>query len=126
MHGCYQHFPAHFTFTYHCRGWASLAVQTASFRCPRHKGNFDADLAVLENAHLHLNILAVGSRRYSAFSIKQKLPTYVVVNLAGSYEILPNFTVFGRIDNLLDEEYEEVPGYGTSRVAGYGGFRVSF
>ncbi len=96
------------------------------FRRPRHKGSFDADLAVLENAHLHLNILAVGSRRYSAFSTKQKLPTYVVVNLAGSYEILPNFTVFGRIDNLLDEEYEEVPGYGTSRVAGYGGFRVSF
>ncbi|HHJ38998.1 MAG: hypothetical protein AXA67_10980 [Methylothermaceae bacteria B42] len=100
--------------------------ENALFNRPRHKGSFDADLAILENGHLHLNVLTVGSRRFSSFSVKQKLPTYVVVNLAGSYQILPNFTVFGRINNLLDKEYEEVPGYGASRVAGFGGFRLSF
>ncbi|BCX81269.1 vitamin B12 transporter [Methylomarinovum caldicuralii] len=95
-------------------------------RRPRHKGSFDADLTLTEAAHFHVNVLTVGSRRFSAFSIKRKLPGYVVVNLAGDYRINRWLTLYGRIDNAFDQEYEEVPGYGTSRVAGYGGFRLTF
>ena len=95
-------------------------------RRPRHKGSFDADLAITENGHFHVNVLMVGSRRFSSFAYREKLDPYVVVNLAGSYRVTSNLTLFGRIDNALDMEYSEVPGYGTSRVAGYGGVRLSF
>ncbi len=95
-------------------------------RRPRHKGSFDADIALTETAHFHVNVLVVGSRRFSAFSIKRKLSNYTVVNLAGDYRVTPWLTLYGRIDNAFDQEYEEVPGYGTSRVAGYGGFRLTF
>ena len=51
---------------------------------------------------------------------------YTLVNLAGSYDINKNLQVFSRIDNLLNKQYEDVYGYGTSGVAGYGGVKVSF
>ncbi len=95
-------------------------------RRPRHKGSFDADLALSEKGRLHVNVLMVGSRRFGPFDIKQKLPGYVVVNLAGSYRLTPWLSLYGRIDNAFDQEYEEVPGFGTSRVAGYGGVRLTF
>ena len=96
------------------------------FNRPRHKGSFDADIAVTEAGHLHVNILMVGSRRFSSFSVRQELDPYVLVNLAGNYRLTDFLTLYGRINNLLDTEYSEVPGYGTSRVAGYGGFRLTF
>ena len=34
--------------------------------------------------------------------------------------------VYGRIENVTDEDYEEVPTYNTGGAAGYVGFRYSF
>jgi vitamin B12 transporter len=34
--------------------------------------------------------------------------------------------IYGRIDNLLDEQYEEVWTYGSAGRAAYAGLRVSF
>ncbi|WP_279247016.1 hypothetical protein [Candidatus Litorirhabdus singularis] len=34
--------------------------------------------------------------------------------------------VCGRVENLLDEDYEEVPTYNTTGTAGYAGVRWSF
>ncbi len=95
-------------------------------RRPRHKGSFDADIQVTEKGHLHVNVLVVGSRRFSSFAYREALDPYVLVNLAGSYQLTRYLSLYGRIDNALDMEYAEIPGYGTSRVAGYGGFRLSF
>jgi outer membrane cobalamin receptor len=33
--------------------------------------------------------------------------------------------IFGRIDNLFDEDYEETGGYGTPGLSFFGGVRVS-
>jgi vitamin B12 transporter len=49
-----------------------------------------------------------------------------VANLGGSYRINDNFRLFARIDNLFDKKYEELYGFGTSRIAGYGGVTVNF
>jgi vitamin B12 transporter len=49
---------------------------------------------------------------------------YTVVNLSGTYKISEQFTVFGRIANLFDEDYEEVKGFGTKGFSAYGGLRV--
>jgi vitamin B12 transporter len=34
--------------------------------------------------------------------------------------------MFGRIENLLDKDYEEVLGSGTPGITGYGGIRLSY
>jgi vitamin B12 transporter len=48
------------------------------------------------------------------------------VNLAVSYDITKNFQLFGRVENLLDKEYEEAKGFGTPGLSFFGGIKLSF
>jgi vitamin B12 transporter len=52
------------------------------------------------------------------------LDSYTLVNLAGSIRAGGGFEVFGRIQNVFDEEYEEAGGYGTLGRSGYVGLRA--
>jgi vitamin B12 transporter len=51
---------------------------------------------------------------------------YAVVNFAMEYEINSHFSIFGRIDNLTNEQYAEVFGFPNLGRAAYGGFKVRF
>ncbi len=51
-------------------------------------------------------------------------PNYKVINLAVNYDVNPHLTVFGRIDNLLDQHYQNPIGYEHAGLAVYGGIRV--
>lgn len=53
------------------------------------------------------------------------LKDYPVVNLSASYNVTDQIQLFGRIDNLLDRQYEEVYGYGEMGISAYGGVKVS-
>jgi vitamin B12 transporter len=46
--------------------------------------------------------------------------------LTTSYQLSGNLQLYGRLENALDEDYEEVPTYNTSGAAGYAGLRYSF
>jgi vitamin B12 transporter len=54
------------------------------------------------------------------------LREYVLVNLNAEYKITPAIAIFGRVENLADEAYEEVFSYAAAGRAGYGGVRVRF
>jgi vitamin B12 transporter len=54
------------------------------------------------------------------------LQGFVLVNLSANYQLTPGIAVFGRVENLTDERYEEVFSYATPGRAGYGGVKVSF
>lgn len=101
-----------------------LATGKRLARRPEHKGSFDADLEILQRAHIHLNVLVTGSRDF-VFP-QTRLPSYALVNLAGRIQVTDFLEIFGRVDNLLDKKYQEIPGFGTSRVAGYGGVKLFF
>jgi len=92
-------------------------------RRPTHKGSFEADYRFLEKAAVHLNILMVGNKDDVA---NTRVPGYVLVNLAGSYDVNANLQVFARVDNLLNKHYEELFGYGTAGLSGIGGVKVSY
>ena len=51
---------------------------------------------------------------------------YELVDVNGSFDIGRGLEVYGRIENLLDEDYEEIPTYNTSGTAAYAGLRYSF
>ena len=51
---------------------------------------------------------------------------YTLLNVAASYVVSDRISVNGRIDNLLDADYEEVPGYGTPGLSVYVGVKASF
>lgn len=54
-----------------------------------------------------------------------KTSPYSIVNLAVNYAVNDNVTVFGRIDNLLDEHYQNPIGFEKQGFGIYGGVRVT-
>jgi vitamin B12 transporter len=57
---------------------------------------------------------------------RSTLAAYTLVNLSASVEVTDAVTVFGRIENLLDEDYEEVFSFRTQGRSAYAGTRVKF
>ena len=51
------------------------------------------------------------------------LDDFTLVNLAASYKVTKRIELFGRIDNLFDTDYEEVPGYHTTGIGFFAGLR---
>jgi vitamin B12 transporter len=51
---------------------------------------------------------------------------YSFVNIAAEYQMNPQLSLFGRIDNLTDEHYSEVFGFPALGRAAYGGVKVRF
>jgi len=54
------------------------------------------------------------------------LQEYVLINLSAEYRITPAVSLFGRVENLLDEEYEEVFSSATPGRGAFGGVSVRF
>jgi len=53
------------------------------------------------------------------------LDDYLLVNLAGSYKLDDKFEIFGRVENLLDEEYEEVFGFSSAPLTAFAGLKLT-
>src|SRR5438309_2756361 len=51
---------------------------------------------------------------------------YSFVNVAAEYEVNPHLSIFGRIDNLVNEHYSEVFGFPAIGRAAYGGVKLRF
>jgi len=54
------------------------------------------------------------------------LDDYELVDLNASFMVGQGIEIYGRIENLFDEDYEEIPTYNTSGTAGYAGVRYNF
>ena len=54
------------------------------------------------------------------------VPAYIVANLATTYRLTDYATLTLRMDNLFNEHYEEVDGFGEPGFAMYGGFKLQF
>jgi vitamin B12 transporter len=87
-------------------------------------------LRFLSKGNIDLGIIYVGRREDQGFSTfpatRVELPSYTVVNLAASYDLNSHLQMFGRVENLLDKDYEEVLGFGAPGITGYGGIRLSY
>ncbi|HRN86961.1 MAG TPA: TonB-dependent receptor, partial [Hyphomicrobium sp.] len=98
-----------------------------------HTGRADLNYA-FDGGRGNFNIAAIynGDMKDNNFAPMWPLPPvfltledYWLVNAAVSYELQPGFEIFGRVENLLDERYEEISGYNTLGIAAYGGIRIS-
>ncbi|NOT72767.1 MAG: TonB-dependent receptor [Hyphomicrobium sp.] len=54
------------------------------------------------------------------------LDPYWLVNVAAAYRVSPGVEVFGRVENLLDANYQEVYGFETAGIAAYAGVRFTY
>ena len=116
---------AHYTFT----DSKDHESDEQLLRRPRHNGGIVLDQRVRPGIDLNLSYRFSGERRDNDFSTWPATPVtldgYGIVNVAANWKITPNIQLFGRIDNLLDAEYEEILGYGTVGITGYLGIRVA-
>lgn len=97
-------------------------------RRPRHKGSVTAVWTPLPNLTLSGTLVFIGSfvdgnRDFSIGRLRN--PGFTIVNLAANYDINETFSIFGRIDNLFDERYQNPTGFLGPGLAVYGGVRVT-
>jgi len=102
-------------------------------RRPKHVGSFNATVFSKDERFSGTLTLRYNGRQEdvayidpSWVPLRVSLQEYVLVNLNAEYKITPRITVFGRAENLADEDYEEVFSFATPGRAAYGGVRVSF
>ncbi len=97
-------------------------------RRPRNKMSLDSFYSFTTRVRGGVGVVYVGERQDEDFSTytTTTLPSYTLVNLYASYDLYMNVTLFGRLENLFDEQYEQVIGYGTPGRAGYAGVKMTF
>lgn len=101
-------------------------------RRPRHQASAYLNWAFMRGAHINIGFNYVGKRDdawydESVFTTRYvKLDDYYLVNLAVSYLLSPGIQIFGRVENLTDEEYENPVGYETPGRSYYAGLKATF
>lgn len=88
--------------------------------------------AFLDNkANVNLSIQYTGEQKDWAYDANWNksvvtLDSYTLVNLAASYQVTEKAQIYGRVENLLNQDYEQVYTYGSPGIAAYGGVKVTF
>ncbi|MCP1471067.1 vitamin B12 transporter [Sphingobium sp. OAS761] len=102
-------------------------------RRPRHIASFNATIFSRDERFSGTLTLRYNGRQQdqaytdpSYVPVSVSLREYVLANLNADYKLTPSITVFGRIENLADETYEDVFSYATPGRAAYGGISVRF
>ncbi len=101
-------------------------------RRAKHIGSVFATYTFLDDrARIHVNARFNGPQRdtvfFSDFSTGSvDLHGFVLLNVAASFKIHENVELYGRIENLLNQKYQEVFTFGTPGIAAFGGLRVRF
>lgn len=106
------------------------ATEQSLDRRPRNKHVLSLEIKPLEKLDISLSYLYVGDRKDRRWvgGAQQQiiLDDYNKIDLSGRYIVNESFEVFGRVENLSDEHYQEVDGYGTPGISFYTGVKVIF
>jgi vitamin B12 transporter len=103
---------------------AQDAAGEARLRAPEHLGNLSLGYAS-PGGRLSLN-LQLRLARDAVDGGNLAMDDYEVVDLVASYRLHTDLELYGRVENLTDEQYQEVPTYYTSGAAAYAGVRYTF
>ncbi len=97
-------------------------------RRPKRFGNFGIEYTAGDQLHFLVNArFAHDAMDVDTFTFSPvPLPNYTVLDASVNYSFSKAFDVYGRIENLADENYVEAVGFNTAGRAGYVGVRVRF
>jgi len=98
-------------------------------RRPEHVASLAGNYRFLaDRANINLTVEYTGEQIDNDFSTvpatRVTLDHYTLVNLAMSYALHEKVRVFGRVENLLDEDYQDVFGFETPGIGGLLGLEV--
>ena len=106
----------------------NAVTHAALLRRPPHKASFSADWQAFPGLLLDASLLVTGPRAdvgRESFA-PEKLPGFTTLNVAASYRLDDNFTLFGRIENAFDQRYQDPDGFLRPGIGAFGGIRASF
>jgi len=92
---------------------------------PRHTGGAYLNIKPTDKLNVNLNAQYVG-KRYRTTDNGEEMSAYTLLNLAASYDINTWLTIFGRVENLTDKNYQSIYEYGEPGIGFYGGIRTTF
>ena len=101
-------------------------------RRPENKFSLNTQYRPMEKLSLNLDLHWVSDREaYSGAKDKDGnsvdvLESYFLANIAASYDLTDHVQLYGRVDNIFDEDYEEAWGYATPGLSGYAGVKLNF
>lgn len=97
-------------------------------RRPEEKFSANLDYRFSKKGNFNLSFLSIGKRDDMDFSTwpyaRVTLPAYTLVNAAFSLDISSNIQAFSRLENIFNEKYEMIKGYGTPGFSIYGGLNI--
>ncbi len=110
---------------------ASGGDSLAEIRRPEHSGSVNVAYAFAEGRGV-VDLGVIYNREmqdfaFDAFTYAQSpvtLEEYTVVSLAAHYDVTANVRLFGLVENVLNEDYQEVFGFETAPIAAYGGVKI--
>lgn len=94
-------------------------------RRPKHSINASVDYDWSFGLKTGATITHVGSQ-FDNGSNTRELQGYVVADLRAAMPITDNIELYGRVENLFDEEYETIYRYGTPGRSAFAGIRLSY
>ena len=96
-------------------------------RWPVDQAGVGVSYQPIQSVRVNVDYRFVGARNNDANnSPGQKQGSFGVVNVSATYDVARHIQVFGRIDNLLDQAYEEILYFGTPIRSVFGGVKVMF
>ncbi len=106
----------------------NLVTGTRLSRWPVDQASLSVRYQPIDPLSMTLDFRFVGSQFNNtdiAQNDTQRLGSFDVLNLAVTYDVSERIEAYVRVDNLLDEEYEEILFYGTPGRSIFGGVRVN-
>lgn len=102
--------------------------QTYLLRRPKDKLSASLNYTLMEKINLNFSFLYTGQRQdmdYSTWPEREvSLPAYWLINGVASYDFSPHFQLFLRLDNIFNEQYEMIKGYGTPGFSALAGLKL--
>ncbi len=92
---------------------------------PRHSLVVGLDAQPMDKVDLNVVVQYVADSLHSSGPPAVELDDYVLVSAKASYAFMDGWKAYVRGENLLDEDYETILGYGTAGLSVYGGITMA-
>lgn len=99
-------------------------------RRPRHVASMDLAYRWDDRTRVNLNVAYNGQQYDNDYATTPEtrvtLADYTLVTLGANYRLNPQLELYGRVENLLDQDYQDVYGYATPGIGAYMGIKAEF
>ncbi len=96
-------------------------------RRPKHTFSGDVTWQPRDDIRLGVNATYQGVREDINLAFNRtRMGGYPLLNVTGDWNLNSRFTLYGRLENLLDREYENVFSYGARGLSAFAGIRAEY